>query len=191
LNLLTKQHQKNFYINDKPFSKLEAHFKATFSNAFDSIVNSLIVDFLDRDVSAMVSSFGGNSCRPCQSSDQGCTHPGLATVDWCVSNCERGFCPKSHCVCGENVELCSQIQTICTGRNQQYQSQAACEAYLDSLPLTQEGCPKLKGPTQSCKWTHVILAQPELRPEIHCSHVGMETPDPFGNIKCSIADCDI
>jgi len=91
---------------------------------------------------------------------------------------------------GSNAELCSQIQSTCTGRNAQFSDEAACNAYLSELPLIQDGCPKLKGPTQSCRWTHLTLAQPDLRPELHCYHVGPEVADPTGAVKCSIADCD-
>lgn len=139
--------EPNYYINDEPFSRLRAHFQITFSNAFDPFMDTLIVDFEETDVQAMVESFG------------------------------------------TNAELCSQIQSSCTGMDAQFIDQSACEEYLDSLPLTQRGCPKLKGPTRACKWTHMILAQDELRPEIHCYHVGPGFADPFGVTKCSIADC--
>lgn len=140
--------EPNYYISNAPFSRLQAHFKIEFTDAHDRIMDSLIVDFVDSDVQAMVESFGSNA------------------------------------------ELCAQIQSICTGRYAQFADQAACEDYLDGLPLTREGCPKLKGPTRSCRWTHAILAQPELRPEVHCYHVGPELQDPFGQVKCSIADCE-
>lgn len=139
--------EPNYYINNEPFSPLQAHFKITFTDGYDQIMDTLVVDFLDSDVQAMVDSFG------------------------------------------PNAELCSRIQSTCTGSYVQFDDQQACEAYLDSLPLIREGCPKLKGPTRSCRWTHMILAQPELRPEVHCFHVGPEVQDPFGQVKCSIADC--
>jgi len=141
--------EPNYYINNEPFSRLQASFKITFSDAYDRIMDTLIVDFTDSDVQAMVESFG------------------------------------------ENAELCAQIQTTCTGNLQQFANQAACEAYLNNLPLTRRGCPKLKGPTRSCRWTHMVLAQTDLRPEVHCFHVGQEVEDPFGATKCSIADCDV
>lgn len=141
--------EPNYYINNEPFSRLQAHFKIFFTNGRDRIMDSLIVDFQDSDVQAMVESFG------------------------------------------TNAELCTRIQSVCSGDYAQFDNQQSCEDYLDDLPLIRDECPKLKGPTRSCRWTHMILAQPELRPEIHCFHVGPEVEDPFGQVKCSIADCDM
>lgn len=140
--------EPNYYINNQPFSPLQAHFKITFSDGYDRIMDSLIVDFLDSDVQAMVDSFGSNE------------------------------------------ELCTRIQSTCVGSYAQFINQEACEEYLDNLPLIRDGCPKLKGPTRSCRWTHMVLADPELRPEIHCFHAGPELQDPLGQLKCSIADCE-
>merc|ERR1712062_138627 len=98
--------EPNYYINDEPFSPLQAHFQLTFSNRYDPIIDTLIVDFLESDVQAMVESFG------------------------------------------TNAELCTQIQEKCVGELAQFDDQAACEAYLDNLPLIRDGCPKLGGPTR-------------------------------------------
>merc|ERR1711976_313665 len=43
-------------------------------------------------------------CKPCLMTDDGCTHPGIATQAWCNSRCTEGvndplLCPKSHCIC--------------------------------------------------------------------------------------------
>merc|ERR1719273_1348437 len=90
---------------------------------------------------------------------------------------------------GTTEELCMQMQSTCTGSWAQFSNFNECLNYMNALPLTKPECPILKGPTLACRWTHMILAQPSLRPEVHCFHVGPESPDPFDNIKCSPADC--
>lgn len=137
----------NFYINGEPFSELEAHFVAEFSNEFDMVIDHLTVEFLERDVMAVANSVGTTE------------------------------------------ELCTQMQSTCTGSWAQFSSFNECLCYMNNLPLTDPECPILKGPTLACRWTHMILAQPSLRPEVHCFHAGPENPDPFGYIKCSPADC--
>lgn len=137
----------NFYILGEPFSRLEAHFRAEYSDSGDFIIDNLTVDFLERDVMAVANSVG--------------------TAE----------------------ELCTQMEQSCTGRLAQFSCFSECVAYMSALPLTKPECPTLKGPTLACRWTHMILAQPSLRPEVHCFHVGPENPDPFDFIKCSIADC--
>jgi len=138
---------ENFYINGEPFSKLEAHFKATFTDGNDALIDNLTVEFLDRDVMAVANSFG------------------------------------------TNAELCQNIQSTCVGANAQFRNVNTCLAYMSTLPLTRKDCPILKGPTRACRWMHMTLAQPALRPELHCAHAGPTMPDPNGAVKCSIADC--
>ena len=71
--------EPNYYINNEPFSRLQASFKITFSDAYDRLMDTLIVgnlfcieneldysywDFTDSDVQAMVESFGRNQNNP-------------------------------------------------------------------------------------------------------------------------------
>jgi len=90
---------------------------------------------------------------------------------------------------GSNVELCNDIMQTCSGRLAQFSCMSECLQYMNSLTLMQDGCPTLKGPTLACRWMHMYLAQPGLRPEVHCFHSGPELADPNGFVKCSIADC--
>merc|ERR1712039_392893 len=118
---------ENFYIHGQPFSKLEAHFVAEYSDANDYIIDNLSVEFLDRDVLAVANSFDSNAV------------------------------------------LCENIQSTCVGGNAQFATYQKCLDFMDSLPLMRDDCPILKGPTTACRWMHMTLAQPALRPELHCA----------------------
>eukprot|EP00494_Astrolonche_serrata_P026318 UN26579 len=92
---------------------------------------------------------------------------------------------------GTDEELCMRIVDRCTGDNQQFDTKDDCMEYMDTLPMHKMGyCPALSGNTKACRWTHTYLTIEELRPEIHCFHVGPHIKDPNGYTKCTDATCE-
>ena len=67
------------------------------------------------------------------------------------------------------TSLCTQIQSECAGANQQYADQAACETFLNSIPLVLPGS-FAAGNSVTCRSFHELLARSA--PHIHCRHVG-------------------
>ena len=91
---------------------------------------------------------------------------------------------------GNPFQLCALIQDRCTGPNEQFPSIGDCLQYMKNIPLVKLGfCPGLAGNTQACRWTHAILAQDGLRPQVHCFHMGPHKPDPNGKVKCHDDEC--
>eukprot|EP00494_Astrolonche_serrata_P030195 UN30462 len=85
---------------------------------------------------------------------------------------------------GTNEELCVKIMDRCTGVYQQFINFEECKNYIDTLPMVKDGyCPLLAGNTKACRWTHTYLTIDELRPDIHCFHVGPQLEDPNGYVK--------
>ncbi|KAI5357278.1 hypothetical protein Slin14017_G122870 [Septoria linicola] len=71
--------------------------------------------------------------------------------------------------------LCPLIVQRCTGANQQYSDILSCTLALDTKPFG--SFDEAWGDTVACRIIHLILTQ--VRPEIHCPHVG-----PSGGGKC-------
>jgi len=91
---------------------------------------------------------------------------------------------------GTVYELCAILSVRCTGANQQFASVPDCLHYMKKIPDHKLGyCPIAAGNTRACRWTHTILAQEGLRPEVHCFHAGPHKPDPFGHVKCHDSQC--
>lgn len=86
-------------------------------------------------------------------------------------------------------DMCTHIQSFCIGNLVQYESHEDCMDYVGSMPMYNDCCPWMEGETQNCISIHAHLIYPFLRPEIHCFHVGKGLADPYGKIKCSMADC--
>merc|ERR1712156_1392172 len=55
---------------------------------------------------------------------------------------------------GTSEELCTAMQSTCSGNLAQFRNFDDCLAYMTALPLTTPECPILKGPTLVCRWTH-------------------------------------
>eukprot|EP00494_Astrolonche_serrata_P033617 UN33886 len=90
----------------------------------------------------------------------------------------------------EPQEQCEYIQQQCVGDYAQFNTISDCVEFFESIPKTKPECPLLKGNTRGCRGTHSILIDSNLRPEVHCFHVGPLLADPNGHIKCSDVDCD-
>ncbi|PQE19434.1 hypothetical protein CJF30_00009834 [Rutstroemia sp. NJR-2017a BBW] len=73
------------------------------------------------------------------------------------------------------TNLCPQIQARCTGANQVYHDTLTCTAKLELKPFGTFD--EVWGDNVVCRLVHVVLTQ--IRPEIHCPHVG-----PTGGGKC-------
>eukprot|EP00494_Astrolonche_serrata_P032303 UN32572 len=92
---------------------------------------------------------------------------------------------------GTDQELCVKIMDRCIDGYQQFTTFDDCMDYLDTIPMHKDGyCPLLSGNTKACRWTHTYLTIEELRPEIHCFHLGPNWKDPNGYIKCSDLSCE-
>ena len=73
---------------------------------------------------------------------------------------------------GDDATLCRTILARCW-EYPQFESYEECMEYMDSIPMIKKGyCPLLKGNTKACRWTHMILTNGDLRPDVHCAHVG-------------------
>eukprot|EP01047_Picozoa_sp_COSAG01_P021925 COSAG01_NODE_1287_length_10887_cov_17.346924_11_plen_966_part_01 len=91
---------------------------------------------------------------------------------------------------GTTWEFCQMLQERCYGKNRQFESMNDCIMYMKKIPEHKMGwCPTFAGNTLSCRWMHSILAQEDLRPDIHCFHMGPNKPDPKGNVKCHDDEC--
>eukprot|EP00494_Astrolonche_serrata_P030075 UN30342 len=74
---------------------------------------------------------------------------------------------------GDNSALCKLIGDRCIGKNEQFPEHDTCMNYMEEIPVHKAGyCPLLAGNTRSCRWLHSILTIEELRPDIHCFHLG-------------------
>ncbi|KAL0259316.1 hypothetical protein SLS55_005052 [Diplodia seriata] len=76
--------------------------------------------------------------------------------------------------------LCPAVQQRCSGPNRQYDSEEDCVADLAAKPFGNYD--EAWGDNIACRTIHVILAQ--IRPEIHCPHVGPNGGDGPDNYKC-------
>ncbi|KAL1640664.1 hypothetical protein SLS58_006678 [Diplodia intermedia] len=76
--------------------------------------------------------------------------------------------------------LCPAVQQRCTGPNQQYDSVKDCAADLAAKPFGNYD--EAWGDNIACRTIHVILTQ--VRPEIHCPHVGPDGGNGPDNYKC-------
>ncbi|KAI9748684.1 MAG: hypothetical protein M1815_003041 [Lichina confinis] len=73
------------------------------------------------------------------------------------------------------AQVCGLTQTRCTGNNTQYASLEDCVQTLSQKRLGDYN--EVFGDTVTCRTIHLVLVQ--IRPEIHCPHVG-----PTGGGKC-------
>merc|ERR1712187_306127 len=71
-------------MGGEPFSRLEAHFRAEYSDSGDFIIDNLTVDFLERDVMAVANSVG-TAEELCTQMEQSCT--GRLAQFSCFSEC--------------------------------------------------------------------------------------------------------
>ena len=91
---------------------------------------------------------------------------------------------------GDTADLCHLIIERCTGNYSQFSDFKECHEYMAKIPFTKRGyCPDLAGNTLACRFTHALLTHKNLRPEVHCFHMGPHKPDPDGNVKCHDDEC--
>lgn len=85
---------------------------------------------------------------------------------------------------GAAAALCPVIQKRCTGANAQYPSGAlgASECELEMLKKPFGSFDEAWGDNVVCRAIHLILTQ--VRPEVHCPHVGPRGGSPPDNFKC-------
>lgn len=98
--------------------------------------------------------------------------PNLA--DW-ISTVSGADYSNQYVQAGTIQGLCPQIQQHCVGANQQYTDVNSCVAALSAKPFGVWD----EAWTDSvvCRWIHTVLTQ--VRPDVHCPHVG-----PTGGMKC-------
>jgi hypothetical protein len=80
--------------------------------------------------------------------------------------------------------ICPVIQQRCNGTNQQYSSVAQCVSTLESKPFGNYD--ETWGDNVSCRSIHLILTQ--IRPVVHCPHVGPVGGNGPNNYKCTNID---
>ncbi|KAF2206449.1 hypothetical protein CERZMDRAFT_29069, partial [Cercospora zeae-maydis SCOH1-5] len=80
------------------------------------------------------------------------------------------------------IVLCPGIQQRCTGPNQQYADVATCILELELKPFG--SFDEVWGDNVACRLIHLILTQ--VRPDVHCPHVG-----PTGGGKCVNIDYSV
>lgn len=91
---------------------------------------------------------------------------------------------------GDVEALCHIIQQRCVGSYQQFDDFRSCYKYMSLRPKYKMGyCPLLAGDTLACRWTHAILTDEAMRPDVHCFHMGPHNPDPDGKLKCHDLEC--
>ena len=91
---------------------------------------------------------------------------------------------------GDAADLCHLIIERCTGNYSQFSDLKACHEYMAKIPFTKPGyCPSLAGNTLACRFTHALLTHKNLRPEVHCFHMGPHKPDPDRKVKCHDDEC--
>ncbi|KAL1304697.1 hypothetical protein AAFC00_003648 [Neodothiora populina] len=88
---------------------------------------------------------------------------------------------------GAATGLCPVIQQRCTESNQQYSDVATCIEELDAKPFG--NFDEAWGDNLACRTIHLILTQ--VRPEVHCPHVGPNGGNGPDNYKCVDIDYSV